>query len=140
MVRWGGGYFSMKKRVLEVPNFVTPPNSLWTFQKSKKMFVFSQYFWGDREVVGWFRPPRFQATSRSHALLGLSIQNDRKLGYCWLTSIYMYYVSIQNQIKLLLFDIFFFAKMTQWITINAFYSLNCWIFYVLYSPPQFLSW
>ena len=32
-------HFSMKKRVLEVPNFVTVPNSLWTFGKSKKIFL-----------------------------------------------------------------------------------------------------
>ena len=67
--RW---LFLHEKRGLEVQNFVTFPNSLWTFRKSKKNFLVFH------SVLRWSRrcgliqpPPRSQATSRSPALLGL---------------------------------------------------------------------
>ena len=49
--------FLHEKRVLDVPNFLTFPNSLWTFRKSKKIIWFFTMFWGDLEGVGWFSPP-----------------------------------------------------------------------------------
>ena len=65
--------FLHEKRGLEVQNFVTFPNSLWTFRKSKKIFLVFH------SVLRWSRrcgliqpPPRSQATSRSPAPLGLS--------------------------------------------------------------------
>ena len=58
--------FLHEKRGLEVPNFVTFPNSLWTLRKAKKIFLVFH------SVFGWSRrcgliqlPPHFQATSRS---------------------------------------------------------------------------
>ena len=48
--------FLHEKRVQEVPNFVTFPNPLWTFRKSKKTLFFS-VFWGDLEGAGWFSLP-----------------------------------------------------------------------------------
>ena len=61
---WGGWisphYFQRSispwKRVLEVPNFVTFPNSLWTFRKSKK-FGFSQWFEVIEKVRADSSPP-----------------------------------------------------------------------------------
>ena len=66
--RW---LFLHEKRGLEVQNFLTFPNSLWTFRKSKIFFWFITVFWGDLEGAGWFSPPHSEATSRSPALLGL---------------------------------------------------------------------
>ena len=57
--RW---LFLLEKRDLEVQNFVTFPNSFWTFRKSKIFFRFFTVFWGDLEGAGWFsniQEPRF---------------------------------------------------------------------------------
>ena len=63
--RW---LFLHEKRGSEVQNFVTFPNSLLTFRKSKKKFlVFHSVFLGDLEA-----PIRTQATSRRPAQLGLT--------------------------------------------------------------------
>ena len=59
--------------VLEVSNFVTFPNSLWTFRKSKKNFWFFTVFWGDLEGAGWFSPPPLSSNIQEPALLGLKI-------------------------------------------------------------------
>ena len=52
--RW---QFLHEKRGLEVPDFVTFPNSLWTFRKAKKKFGFFTVFWGDLEGCGLIQPP-----------------------------------------------------------------------------------
>ena len=49
--------FLHEKRGLEVQNFLTFPNSLWTFRKSKIFFWFFTVFWGDLEGAGWFSAP-----------------------------------------------------------------------------------
>ena len=70
----------MKKRLVEVPKFMTFPNLLWTFKK-----WFFTVFLGDLEGAGWFSPPpRSQATSRSPALLGLTlIVREFELSWVW---------------------------------------------------------
>ena len=54
-------HFSMKKRGLEFRNFVTFPNSLWTFRKSKKLVFHSVLGWS-RKGCGHFVPPPVLAT------------------------------------------------------------------------------
>ena len=50
------GPFYHEKRVLEDPNFVTFPNSLWTFRKSNFFLVFHRVFGWSRRC-GHFEPP-----------------------------------------------------------------------------------
>ena len=54
--RW---LFLHEKGGLEVPNFVTFPNSLWTFRKAKKNFWFFTVFWGNLKGAGWSSPPHW---------------------------------------------------------------------------------
>ena len=61
------------RKGLEVQNFVTFPNSLWTFRKSNKFFLVFH------SVLGWSRrcgliqpPPHTPTTYRSPAILGLN--------------------------------------------------------------------
>ena len=72
---FSNGYFSMKKGVWR-------SKISWLFlihyelsENQKKFFWFFTVFWGDLEGAGWFSPPPCsQATSRSPALLGLSVK------------------------------------------------------------------
>ena len=72
--------FLHAKICFEVSKFVTFPNSLWTFRKSRKFFgVFHSVLrWSRR--CGLIQPPRSQATSTSPALLGLKT-NIQKYSY-----------------------------------------------------------
>ena len=85
---------------LEVQNFVTFPNSLWTFRKSKKNFlVFHSDSRWSRRCGHNVPPPYTQATSRSptlHSGGNLGVRLGLELDKNIFKSIQKYFKSIQK--------------------------------------------
>ena len=79
-IRRGGGWISSYffqpsispwKRGLEVPNFVTFPNSLWTFRKAKQIFLVFHSVLGWSRRCGLIQPPLHSSNIQEPPLLGL---------------------------------------------------------------------